>query len=74
MSPPPVKMLDTPKSPPMVRADPRRKALEANPPKIIPTTVQQHMIQDHTNMPGNNLVIWLINLPFFLNYSQLYII
>ena len=53
MSPPPMKMLDTPKSPPPVRIDPRRKALEAHPPpKIIPTTVQQHSIQDHTINSG----------------------
>lgn len=53
MSPPPVKMLDTPKSPPLVRTDPRRKALEAaaQPPKIIPTTLQ-HPVQEHPNMSG----------------------
>ncbi|XP_058804894.1 protein suppressor of sable [Phymastichus coffea] len=53
MSPPPVKMLDTPKSPPLVRTDPRRKALEAaTQPKIIPTTVQQHAVQEHPNIGG----------------------
>jgi hypothetical protein len=55
MSPPPIKVLDTPKSPPLVRTDPRRKALEASAhpaPKIIPTTMQQHPVQDHSNIPG----------------------
>lgn len=66
MSPPPVKMVDTPKSPPLVRTDPRRKALEAAAqPKIIPTAVQQHPVQEHSNMGGkfieklNNFVVRL---------------
>ena len=63
MSPPPVKVLDTPKSPPLVRTDPRRKALEAAaPPKIIPTTVQQHPIAEHPNIPGKLFVQYSVRL------------
>lgn len=48
MSPPPVSQKpDTPKSPPLIRSDPRRKALEAaHTPKVIPTTMQH--VQEHS--------------------------
>ncbi|XP_023245240.1 uncharacterized protein LOC106643214 isoform X3 [Copidosoma floridanum] len=72
MSPPPIKMLDTPKSPPLVRTDPRRKALEVHAPKIIPTTVQQHPVQEHLNLPGMGLSMGQnIQAPFVQGQSNM---